>query len=207
LASHLEPARAEQAIGALAGFRQTYVFDSVELMEQDLELPTHPWRGVGDFRFSPRHVTGRGGRELEFVLSDEPDPAVRRFFDETWGAYLDETYGETSVFSFSLSCLEHRRPLGVALGYVVGDTWDLERLVVSAERRGEGIGGALLSQLERVAIDRGGARIRLRTNADGRARKLYADHGYAVTATLENWRGDRAFVAMERRLTPYSSIS
>ena len=73
----------------------------------------------------------------------------------------------------------------------------LGRLAVEPERRGEGIGGALLREAERLARDAGAMRIAL--HAQTYAKELYARAGF-VERGEEFMEEGIEHVAMEKRL-------
>ena len=72
----------------------------------------------------------------------------------------------------------------------------VSNLFVVPERRGEGIGGALLDAAERALRERGADRVALEALADNdRAREFYADRGYkrhrvVLTKPLADGEGD-----------------
>ena len=80
---------------------------------------------------------------------------------------------------------------------VEGDSARLGRAAVASERRGRGIGAALLDAADRVSLEAGAQRIRL--HAQTAARSLYERSGYAARGEPFLEEGIE-HVTMEKRL-------
>lgn len=95
----------------------------------------------------------------------------------TEGALADELAAETR---FAFVAEDGDEVTGYAIGMAVGDTADIQRIVVSAGRRREGIGQALLAELMVAAAERGCERLLLEVADDNEAAiALYLAHGFA----------------------------
>ena len=75
-------------------------------------------------------------------------------------------------------------------------------LAVTAASRGNGVGGALLTQASAAAAQRGCTHLRLETRLDNRAAQaLFRRQGFAVTGRTESYYQDgMAALRLERRL-------
>jgi GNAT superfamily N-acetyltransferase len=88
----------------------------------------------------------------------------------------------------------------VATGSTAGSEARLDRLIVSEADRQQGIGGHILSAVERLAIERGCSRLVLVAQADGVAETFYRGRGWVAERALPDWRNGRDFVRMVREL-------
>ena len=96
-----------------------------------------------------------------------------------------------------LVALEDGSVIGTCRLVFRGASARLGRLAVASERRGRGVGAALLEEAERRARDAGAARIAL--HAQTRACSLYARGGYEQRGDVFVEEGIR-HVAMEKQL-------
>ncbi len=76
----------------------------------------------------------------------------------------------------------------------------IEPLIVLTERKGQGIGNALLAEAETRAKAIGVHKLWLETGADWRAKDFYLKHGFTVRTELPNHIGGRTFLLMEKML-------
>jgi GNAT superfamily N-acetyltransferase len=91
------------------------------------------------------------------------------------------------------------------VGGLTGATWaqwlQVDLLWVHADRRGEGLGGRLLAEAERLARDeRGCVAVRLETWGF-QARPFYEARGYAVFGVLEGYPPGETEYHLTKRLT------
>jgi 2'-5' RNA ligase/GNAT superfamily N-acetyltransferase len=201
LADEAEPARIEAAVAALRDYEADVTFDSVALLE---EGDGRVWRPIADVAFGPPAVIGRGGFEVEITRSSRLDDEAERWNKAEWDRYSLATYGveraEEEPFALAARRPHDGRLLGTATGSTTGDDGYLANLIVDADERNAGVGAHLLAATEALAAERGCARLTLRTQADGPARRFYERHGWRAYATLPRWRQGRDFVQMERLL-------
>ncbi len=202
VASRIEPARIPVVLDALGSFRLETTLWQLALFEQDETAARRPWRAVADLALGGARVVGRGGRELAFVEAERLDEQAARWSAAAWEAYSEATYGPAFVpdAPFALAARHDGRLVATATGSVRGRLCVLDRLIVSPAHRGEGIGGQLLAEVERLAHGRGCERVRLLTRARGAAATFYARRGYLVAAELPAWREGQDFLVLERRL-------
>jgi GNAT superfamily N-acetyltransferase len=93
--------------------------------------------------------------------------------------------GPTVFQPFALSALEGGELVGGILAQTVIDWLQIDILWVAEDRRGAGIGGALLEHAEAEAQRRGCRRALLDT-FDWQAEPFYRKHGYEVFGRLED---------------------
>lgn len=163
LGDDVSPERLEAALVALADFTVTIGIDRVHLLQEQRHGDAHRrWVPVADVPLGPRRIVGRGGVELEIVVSRLLDPEGLAF--ET-GAWPDD------------------EPRGPAGDVPVG----CEPVVVTARRRDEVVGvarggvGPGRVELQSVLVDPSHRR-------QGVARHLVAAFDHAVAAAEQHYR-------------------
>ena len=78
-----------------------------------------------------------------------------------------------------VACVDPGEVVGYAVGWVAADEAELANIAVVAERRGQGVGGRLLSAIWAAARERGAGRMYLEVRKSNRdAQRFYADHGF-----------------------------
>jgi len=204
LDQQIEASRLPNALAALADYRTDYCFERLSILEQDA---SHRWQPLSDLPLGKPSVAGRGSLDLQLSVVDRADPVVAAWADEIWAHYSRDTYGETvrPVKSFAIVARAEGRQVGLAEGEIRGPVCRLSRVIVSPERRGQGIGSHLLRAVERLGSERGCTRVRIEALAGGRAQRFYTDRGYVVTAALPKWREERDFALMERHIVGSSA--
>ncbi|MGO9334392.1 MAG: GNAT family N-acetyltransferase [Acidimicrobiales bacterium] len=197
LDQRIEPSRLPHALKALAGYRTTYCFERLTVLELDAD---RRWQPLADAALGKPVVAGRGSLDLELSVVERPDPVVAAWADEQWAGYSGDRYGEAvrPIRPYALVARAGDRPVGFADGEIRGPVLRIGRLIVSPEWRSLGVGSHLLRAVERFGLEQGCGRVRLETLREGRAEQFYAGRGYVVTATLPRWREEHDFVLMER---------
>jgi GNAT superfamily N-acetyltransferase len=194
------PERIEAALAALRDYSVEVIFDRVALLEQG---DGRVWRPIGEASFERPAVVGRGGGlEVTLDRSTMLDDEAERWTVAAWAAYSFTEYGiEEEDEPFAITARRGGAVVGTASGALRSDDAYLARLIVAADERGTGVGSRLLAATESLAAERGCARLTLRTQAGGPARRFYEARGWRVYAELPRWRAGRDFVQMERRLS------
>ncbi len=78
-----------------------------------------------------------------------------------------------------IACVDPGEVIGYAVGWVAADEAELANIAVVAERRGQGVGGRLLSAIWSAACERGARRMYLEVRKSNRdAQRFYAHHGF-----------------------------
>ena len=200
IASEAPPERLHAAVAALADFDATVSLDRVHVLQEGED---RVWAPLADVALGPPAVIGRGGLPVELDVSEGLDPEAVRFFQSAWRSYETASYGEDAVAQpFAVTARREGDVVGVAVGSTAGSGGEgrLDRFVVSGTVRRQGIGGHLLSAVERLARQRGCPRVVLVAQAGGAAQAFYAARGWVVERMLPNWRNGRDFVRMVREL-------
>jgi GNAT superfamily N-acetyltransferase len=198
VAVDLTPERIRAAISALADYTSDVEVDRVHLLQ---EGDDRRWQPIADARFSSPVVVGRGGLGVELALTDVLDPEARAFFQTTWAEHLRQSYGPDAVRErpFVITARRDGAVIGTAMGEV-RDELLLDRLVVSAACRRQGVASQLLRAVEDLGDARGCPRAVLIVQAGSGAEAFYRARGWVVTYALPSWRNSRDFVRMVRSL-------
>jgi 2'-5' RNA ligase len=158
LSSSLDATKAAQAVELLAAYRFQWRAARIHLLEQQVELATHPWHPVEEIALGRPAVRGRGGRELTFRLSayerGHPLEGHQR-------VRVDRDAGEVAY----------------ALVRRLGDALVVETLEVVTLEQLTGIGSQLLGHLELVAGELGCTRLVI---GDARSPGFLERHGFRL---------------------------
>ena len=198
-----DPVRIEAAVVALADHRVDFVFGGLALLqEQRDEEGERVWRPVLEAPLGGAAVVGRGSLPLALSVGATLDADARAWFDAAWDDHDRQRSGEDWQPAEHVTVVARREGavVGAATGVVRDRDGHLERLLVDEAVRGEGVGGHLLAAFTAAALERGCARLVLRTEADGPAQRFYVDRGFRQVVTLPRWRRGVDFVLLERRL-------
>ncbi|MGH9305425.1 MAG: GNAT family N-acetyltransferase [Acidimicrobiales bacterium] len=170
IADQVAPDRIPGILTALDGYRTTVVIETVHLLRLGAD---RVWTSVADFALAPPVVRARGGLELELTGAVRPDPGVTDWVEATariagtptWpgpapGQVAGAVPPETSLVS-SYTFMARREKSLVGVARTQWGHWGLhlEHLIVSPDRLGQGIGSALLVEVEAWAA-RCGSRAR-----------------------------------------------
>lgn len=147
--------RIAASIEALAGFTATCTFERVHLLEEQRYGDAHRrWVPIADFRFTPRVIVGRGGVELELLVTQLLDPEAR-LFESIEMASIDDVPATGDPPSFAESVIVTARRsgvvVGVARGFATTEDSKLVSVVVAADQRGQGIGRQITAAFTHAA--------------------------------------------------------
>lgn len=113
-----------------------------------------------------------------------------------------EHYGEHqprfSNETFTLLAQEDNQVVGYITIICDSGVAQIEPLMVDPDKKGQGIGSALLQEAEKVAKEKGIHKLWLETGQDWKAKDFYLKHGYTVRADLPNHTGGYNFVLMDK---------
>jgi len=132
--------------------------------------------------------------------NDEIEAAMRlRFavFCEEQGVTLEAEQDGRDQSAVHVVVMEDDRLIGTCRLLIDSGVARLGRMVVSAERRGAGVGSAILEEADRTALAAGAGAIRL--NAQVPARGVYDRAGYEAEGAVFMEEGIE-HVTMEKRL-------
>ena len=135
LADSAPPEVIEAAISALGHYRAEARFDGVNLLR---EGPGRIWAPIAEAPFRPPAVIGRGGLPLEMTVTDHLD--------------VDAT---SAVRPFAITARRSGEVVATASGSIHGERAVLDRLVVDAAHRRQGIGSHLLAAVASLAAEAG----------------------------------------------------
>lgn len=198
-----DPQRLAAAAEALAGHVAEVTFDSVSLLrEQRDEDGVRIWRPLLEARLGGTRTVARGGLALELEVGERLARDAASWSQLAWDAHDRALSGEAWAPEEPVTVTARRDGgvVGVATGRCRDGEAHLERLIVDAAARGEGIGGHLLAAFTSEAAERDVSRIVLRAAAGGPVEQFYVDRGFTPLATLPRWRRGTDFVLLERPL-------
>lgn len=175
IAERVEPPdRIPSALELLAAYRAEVTIEHVQLLRMDDE---RRWHVIAEVPLGGSRVVGRGGLEVMLTTSAVLDPEAASMLDG------DEP--------FAVVARREGAVVGVATGTHSGDVV-LERLVVDAAVRGQGIGRHLLAEVEAVA-----STTKLAICEKG-AQAWFEGHGWVADMQLPGWRHGRDYVRMRK---------
>ena len=198
-----DPARVEAAATALADHEVDVVFEGLALMqEQRDDEGERVWRPLLEAPLGGPAVVGRGSLPLALSVGAALDADASAWFDAAWEDHDRHRSGPSWQPAEQLAVVARREGavVGAANGLLRDGEAHLERLLVDASVRGEGVGGHLLAAFTAAVLERGCGRLVLRTEAGGPAERFYVERGFRRMATLPRWRRGADFVLLERAL-------
>ena len=129
---------------------------------------------------------------------------LEEFKASVWSVADREHYGDNQPQFFRETITLLATEGEVIFGYItiIADSGvaQFEPLMVAVERKGQGIGSALLKAAEDKAKSLGVHKVWLETGSDWSAKPFYEKHGYTVRAILPNHTGGREFVLMDKMI-------
>lgn len=195
------PSRLAAAVEALSDYRAAVTFTSVHLLQEQRDgQGRRVWRPIADATLARPAVVGRGGRELELSVGEQLDPVAAAFSEREWAVIDHGRYGDLWPRDLAVTARQEGTVVGTAVGWTTGRSAHLGDLVVAADRRGEGIGSALVAAFLSEAADRGCTLARARTEAGGPAEGFWLRLGWVEEARFDHYTLDRDFVQLRREL-------
>jgi 2'-5' RNA ligase/ribosomal protein S18 acetylase RimI-like enzyme len=197
LAEDVEPARISAAVGALADYRAEVTVEHVHVLRQGEDLW---WRSIASAPLGGGRVVGRGGLPVTLTVSDRPDLDVTAWCEQARAVHLEASYGRLpEAASLLVTARREGTVAGAGWGGVTDELW-IDRLVVDARARGQGVGSQVLAELCFEGARRGCARALLVCQRGRPAQSWYEHRGWAVDVELPHWRHGRDFVRLARTL-------
>ncbi|MGA8297483.1 MAG: GNAT family N-acetyltransferase [Acidimicrobiales bacterium] len=144
LSSHMERKAISPAVELFSHYQVETVLSALTLYEQHHAEPRHPWHPLADVILGVGTSPDRGGRAFGFTASHRPGPDIATPDEE--GALFG---GADSV---AVIGRDRASVVAQSFGAIVNNQLVIDRWCVDESRRGEGIGRALLSALERTAV-------------------------------------------------------
>nr|WP_249420448.1 2'-5' RNA ligase family protein [Rhabdothermincola salaria] len=141
--------RRAAALVALSDYVVEVPFDRVHLLQEQRHGDAHRrWVPVADVPFGPRRVVGRGGVELELVVSSLLDPEAAAFESGEWPD--DEPHSAATAVPAGcrpvvVTARRRGEVVGVARGGVGPDRRELCSVLVARDQRAQGVARQLLA--------------------------------------------------------------
>ena len=186
LAQELAPERIPQACAAIAGWCETVTIDRIHVLRQQAD---RTWVPLADAGLGGSSIVGRGGVEVELVVTARPDPEAAALLAVD-GAVAD---GRPWAVTARLG----GRVAGAAWGWSSGSVAIVADLAVAAAHRGQGVGRRILAAVESEAAARGCDVGLVAAPGEGAAASLLAGAGWkaagdAVADGRRLWRRELA---------------
>ncbi|GAC1316393.1 MAG: hypothetical protein NVSMB16_13260 [Acidimicrobiales bacterium] len=197
IAEDIDPDRIPVLVEQLHAFRASVTIERIQLL---CEEPGRQWSTLAEMDLGGPRIVGRGGLELEISRTARLDPEAAEAFERAWESHRVSSYGSLPPAApFAVAARREGAVVGVATGVAEdgGELW-LERLVVDAAARTQGVGRHVLAEVERIGVDRGCRRALLVCQSPLAA--WYAGHGWTTDLALPGWRSGVDFVRMTRAL-------
>jgi ribosomal protein S18 acetylase RimI-like enzyme len=115
--------------------------------------------------------------EIEGFLGREWSPVNERFFGRSDPAMWE-------VRRYALAAYDNATIVGAAVLKVEGGLGKVTQIITAADRRGQGIGQALMSRVEEICRQDGCHKVSLKTYWDSEAQRFYSSQGYVVEGIL-----------------------
>jgi GNAT superfamily N-acetyltransferase len=136
-------------------------------------------------------------------LKEEHENDLKVFKASVWPAADQEHYGENkpNFFKEEFTLLAKEEEI---VGYitVIADSGvaQIEPLMVAFDRKGEGIGTALLQAAEEKVKSFGCHKLWLETGTNWKAKEFYLKNGFTIRTILPNHIGNQDFVLMDKMI-------
>jgi len=199
LSQSVEAGHIPHVVAALGPYRATTTIERVHVLR---EHEGHRWLPLADAVLGGPTVVGRGGLPLELTVGDVLDPDAAALDAASCASFASDGDG--------LAPARRRRPFvvtarreGEVVGVAVGLTDDellLDRLVVDAAARGQGIGSRILAEVELVGAERGCRRALVVCDVEAPVASWLRSRGWTDDLRLPAWRHGSDAVRLVRPL-------
>lgn len=139
--------------------------------------------------------------EIREITSEQKD-TLENFKAKVWPLADQEHYSDKQPHffneTFTLLAKEEEEIVGYVTVICDSGVAQIEPLMVGTDKKGQGIGTALLQEAEKSAKERGVHKLWLETGKDWKAKEFYLKHGYTIRTELPNHTGDQTFVLMDK---------
>jgi 2'-5' RNA ligase/N-acetylglutamate synthase-like GNAT family acetyltransferase len=201
LATEQPAERLAAAVTALADYRATVTVERLFLLREGED---RVWRPLADAPFGPPIVVGRGGLPVELAVTEILEPAGLRFLAEAGeGGGQTESAAADGRGDRSFAVVARREGAVVAVASgTAGQNATLDRLVVAADVRRQGLGAHVLAAVEQRAALLGSRRLTAAIEAGGPAQTFFTQRGWTVERTPSGEASSGATLRMVHRLAP-----
>ena len=196
LAGDLAPDLIDTTVRALAGYSADLVVAHAAVL---VERRGRLWEVIADAPLGGGRTVGRGGLQLDLLAGEILDPEATALVAREWSPAEGGDPPQTTR-RWAVTARREGRVVGAATGTADdGELW-VDRMVVDATLRGQGIGTQLLAEAELVGAGRGCRQGRLLCPADSAAASWFGGRGWRQSQRLVAWRGGRDYVCLVRPL-------
>jgi GNAT superfamily N-acetyltransferase len=114
---------------------------------------------------------------------------IEDFLAREWPSVNERMFGPSApgiweVRRYTLAAYENGEIVGAAVLKIEAGLGKLGQLITAADRRGQGIGQALMGRVEEICRREGCHKVSLKTYWDSDAQRFYAKQGYVVEGLL-----------------------
>lgn len=137
------------------------------------------------------------------VKLEKQTPALERFAIREWKKADKEHYGPGWNFKtkeYVFVARDKKDVIGTATLRAKAGVGEVKTVLVAEKKRGEGIGHALMGQVERMAKKNKLHKLWLNTGKGWKAQRFYEKLGYVVTADLKKHYAKTDFVIYTKYL-------
>ena len=126
-------------------------------------------------------------RPLEITEVDRPEIEV--FLQQEWRSVNERMFGRYEaemwdVGRHALAAYDDGRIVGVAVFKIEAGLGKVGQVITDADRRGQGIGQALMARVEEICRQQGCHKLSLKTYRNSEAQRFYEKLGYVVEGIL-----------------------
>jgi GNAT superfamily N-acetyltransferase len=127
--------------------------------------------------------------EHRLRIVDVDREEIEDFLAREWPLVNERMFGLSNpeiweVRQYTLAAYENGEIVGAAVLKIEAGLGKLNQLITAADRRGQGIGQALMSRVEEICRREGCHKVSLKTYWDSQVQRFYAKQGYAVEGML-----------------------
>jgi GNAT superfamily N-acetyltransferase len=128
-------------------------------------------------------------KEEDMEILEVEQETIRGFLDREWKPVNESIFGRHEpamwdVQRYTLAAYEDERIVGAAVFRIEAGVGKLSQIITAADRREQGVGGALLAKLEEICRREGCHKVGLKTYWNSEAQRFYEKHRYVVEGVL-----------------------
>lgn len=136
------------------------------------------------------------------VLEESQKEKLEALKAKAWPVADLEHYGVNQPRFFNETFTLTVEEEGEFVGYITvicdSGVAQIEPLMVDPDKKGQGVGTALLREAEKLAKEKNIHKLWLETGVDWKAKEFYIKHEYNVRAELPNHIGGKTFILMDK---------
>jgi ribosomal protein S18 acetylase RimI-like enzyme len=129
------------------------------------------------------------GERLRIVDVDREE--IEDFLGREWPPVNERLFGRSDpamweVLRYVLAAYDDATMVGAAVLKVEGGLGKVTQIITAADRRGQGIGRALMSRVEEICRQEGCHKVSLKTYWNSQAQRFYSSQGYVIEGILRH---------------------